>query len=158
MATKILRVKQSHFFKKFSMEEFIENLGSGTLRKNTNLGFLNREQYIHERLAWEYGGNWLYLLDTRLLFGNIATVEDTKVITEAGWFADRFIKRNKELFPKEDYKVCYINITFPDNSVKEGIALVARKVHSNFLTKHNHTLFALIAECKNDEWQPCMEI
>lgn len=41
--------------KLMSKEEFMEEHGSGTLRKNARLGFLHRDQYREERISWELG-------------------------------------------------------------------------------------------------------
>lgn len=123
--------------------EFIEEKGSGTLRKNKRLGFAWQKQYLHERLCYEFG--WLFesLPRTQVIFNDPITEGDCKPLTEAGWFIERYISMN--VFPEDKFEVKYILVENRDGTRREGVGIVIKQTSASFIPKGN-VVFAIVAE------------
>ena len=137
-----LRVQQ----RLYSMEQFIALHGSGTLRKNHRLGFRTREHYLHERAAFEFGAGWECLPVSRVRWGDAISEPDCHPVTEAGWYADRYL--TVCLFPGDRAEVKSIEVEYSDGTKREGIGLVLRATSAPWVPP-GHLGFAIIAE-----WDP----
>lgn len=127
-----------------SETDWIEKYASGTLRKNKRLGFVYRSQYLHERIAWEFGHVFELLPRSRVTFGDAISEGDCKPVTEAGWFIDRYMTQNKAIFPEDYYECKYIYAARPDVE-SEGIGIVVRATCAPWLPT-GHILFGIVTE------------
>jgi hypothetical protein len=134
---------QERILERFMNEkDWIESHASGTLRKNKKIGFAYKKQYWHERIAYEFGGNFEMLPKTRVTFGDANTESDCSSITEAGWYIERYLSH---LVFDEDYlEVKYIFIEESDGTRKEGIGVVLRQ--TSFPAPTGNIIFCLLTE------------
>lgn len=140
-----------------SAEEWIDEFGSGTLRKNKRTGFAWKVQYLEERIAFEFGWEFECFPRTRLMFNDPISEQDEHSITEAGWHIDRL----KTMYPFDDYFECkYIHLTRPDGSEREGVGVIVRKTSAQWIPS-GYMVFAIVAEYnkKKGKWKkaknPC---
>lgn len=129
-----------------SEEAWRETHGSGTLRKNSRLQMRSRQQYLQERIAWEFGHAFEILYSSRVTYGEARTEGDSHPVTEAGWFIDRYFTINGTCFPQDRYECKYISVTDPSGSgLREGIGIMVRETATPWLPE-SHCLFAIVAE------------
>lgn len=126
-----------------SADEFIERHGSGTLRKNRRVGMDWSGQYLHERTAFEFGWAFEAIHETRVLWGTPITQGDSKPVTEAGWFIDRYATICA--FPGDELEAKYITVEYPDGTRREGLGIVVRRTSATFVPE-KHMVFAIVAE------------
>jgi hypothetical protein len=126
-----------------SKEEFIETFGSGTLRKNTRIGFDTNLQYKEERVAYEFGWGFQILNHTRITFGIPISEGDCHPVTETGWHVERYLNFN--LFEEDIFEMKYIQIEESDGTKIEGIGLICRQTSASWIG-HNQILYSMIAE------------
>ncbi len=131
--------------RQMSEEKWINEHGSGTLRKNKSLGMVYRPQYLHERAAWEFGHCFELLPRSRVTFGDAITEGDCKPITEAGWFIDRYFTLNQAIFPSDQYVCKYIYASKTDGTEVEGIGIVVKMTTAKWIPS-GHILFAIVAQ------------
>lgn len=124
-------------------QEFIDQHASGTLRKNKRLGFRTREHYLHERASFEFGAGWECLPVSRVRWGDPLSEPDVKPVTEAGWFADRYI--HCCLFPGDRVEVKSIEVEYKDGTTKQGIGMVMRETSAAWVPP-GHLVFVIISE------------
>ena len=124
-------------------EEFIDKHASGTLRKNKSLRMVWKSQYLHERVAYEFGWGFECLPRSRVTFGDAYTEGDCKPITEAGWLCERYM--SLAVFPEDRCEVKYINVEYDDENKKEGIGLIVRETSAAWVPD-GHIVFAIVAE------------
>lgn len=132
-------------FRKMSAEEWIELHGSGTLRKNKRIGFAWKNQYLHERIAYEFGYAFEVLPRTRIVYNDAITEGDCHAITEAGWFMERYL--NLSIFEEDKFEVKYIIAEDADGTRREGVGLICRE--TSFELPSDNILFAIVAEFDN---------
>jgi hypothetical protein len=131
---------------------------SGTLRKNKHLGFRWYQQYLEERVAWEFGWEFECLASSRIRFNDALTEGDSKAITEAGWHMERYITLRP--FLEDRFEVKSIEVTYEDESVSEGVGLILRETSARWIP-NGHIVFAIVAEWNREkkEWlkakNPC---
>jgi len=126
-----------------SDEAFVEAHASGTLRKNKRIGMAWREQYLHERTAYEFGWCFECLPRSRVTFGDAYTEGDVHPITEAGWHIERYIVRS--VFPEDHVEAKYINVEYKDGKKREGVGMIVRQTSASFVPG-GHLVFAIVAE------------
>lgn len=126
-----------------SDEEWIENHGSGTLRKNKRICFSWRTQYLHERIAYEYGFIWECVPRTWLTFGDAITEADCHAVTEAGWHIERYMQHLA--FPEDRVETKYINVEYKGRDKREGIGMILRETSAKFIPA-GHIVFCIVAE------------
>lgn len=126
-----------------SADEFVESHASGTLRKNKRIGMAWKSQYLHERVAYEFGYGFECIPRTRITVGNPITEEDSHSITEAGWHIERY--QNMSIFPEDTYSCKYLQVEYPDSSRREGIGILVEQTSAPFIPE-GHTVYSLIAE------------
>ena len=124
-------------------DEFVERHASGTLRKNKRIGMVWREQYLHERAAYELGWAFECLPRSRVTFGDAYTEGDVKALTEAGWHIERYIEMS--VFPEDHFETKYLNVEYKDGSTREGVGIVVRQTSAQFVPG-GHLVFAIVAE------------
>ncbi len=124
-------------------DAFVEKHSSGTLRKNKRLGMVWREQYLEERIAYEFGWGFELQPRSRLTFGDAYTEADTPAVTEAGWHIERYIELN--VFPEDRFETKYVNVEYKDGRKREGIGIIVRETSAAFIPA-GHIVFAIVAE------------
>jgi hypothetical protein len=124
-------------------DSFVERHASGTLRKNKRLGMVWREQYLGERVAYEFGWEFECLPRSRVTFGDAYTEGDTPAITEAGWHIERYLELC--VFPEDELEAKYLNVEYKDGRTREGIGLVLRQTSAPWIPG-GHLVFAIVAE------------
>lgn len=124
-------------------EAFVEKHGTGTLRKNKRLGMAWNSQYLTERVRYEFGWEFEILPRSCLTFSDAITESDSKLITEAGWHAERYI--NMSIFPEDYFEVKYLTASYPDGKTKEGIGIAVRQTSAPWIPK-GHLVFVIVAE------------
>lgn len=138
-----------------SEDEFIETHASGTLRKNKRLKFRYKDQYYHERLAFEFGYPFESLPASRVMFGDPYTEGDTKALTEAGWHIDRYLAMS--IFAEDDFRPKYINVEYESGHKKEGVGIIVWTTSAPFV-RPGSIVFALVAEFDtiHKKWLPAV--
>jgi hypothetical protein len=124
-------------------DAFVERHASGTLRKNKRIGMVWREQYLHERAAYEFGWAFECLPRSRVTFGDAYTEGDVKPLTEAGWHIERYITMS--VFPEDRFEAKYLNVEYKDGAAREGVGMVVRQTSAAFVPG-GHIVFAIVAE------------
>lgn len=131
-----------------SADDFIELHASGTLRKNKRLGMVWRDQYLEERIAYEFGWCFQCLPRSRVTFGDAHTEGDTHPVTEAGWHIERYLELST--FPEDRFETKYITVEHKDGSKNEGIGIIVRETSASFVPT-GHIVFAIVAEFDVDK-------
>lgn len=129
--------------RRMDADAFIEQHASGTLRKNKRIGMVWREQYLHERAAYELGWAFECLPRSRVTFGDAYTEGDVKPLTEAGWHIERYLQLS--MFPEDQFEAKYLNVEYKDGSTREGVGMVCRQTSAAFVPA-GHLVFAIVAE------------
>lgn len=112
-------------------EEWIPKHASGTLNKNKRLGMTWRNQYIEERIAYQYGWEFEIQPRSRIMFGDAFTEGDESAVTEAGWHIERYIATNP--FPEDKFECKYINVEYAHGEKrKESELLFVKQVLNGF--------------------------
>lgn len=124
-----------------SMDEFIENYGSGTLRKNKRIGMNVSSHSLSERAHYEFGAYFECLPERFITWGEARSEPDCSPITEVGWYTERYA--NLCLFPGDEIEVKYITVEAPGEIKREGIGLIVRKTSAHWVSK-GFTVFAFI--------------
>lgn len=124
-----------------SNQEFIENHGSGTLRKNSRLGFDHKKQMLHERTAFDFGYGFECVHESHVNWGVPITEGDCHPITEAGWHIDRY---QFMAFPGDEFEAKYLKIHTLSGD-REGVGIIVRKTSAPYVPA-GFVVFALIAE------------
>jgi hypothetical protein len=132
-----------HLLREMSEEEWIEKHGSGTLRKNKSLSMRHRNQYLHERVAWEFGYGFDIMASSRITFNDAITEGDCKPITECGWHAARIITRR--IFEEDFYQAKYIIAEENNYKRREGVGLILRTTTASWIPS-GYLVFSIIAE------------
>lgn len=123
-------------------DEFVERHASGTLRKNKRLGMVWREQYLEERVAYEFGWEFQCLPRSRVTFGDAYTEGDTAALTEAGWHIERYLELCP--FPEDRFETKYVNVEYKDGSSREGVGMICRQTSAPWVPS-GHLVFAIVA-------------
>lgn len=124
-------------------DDFVERHASGTLRKNKRLGMVWREQYLVERVSYEFGWAFECLPRSRVTFGDAYTEGDVHAVTEAGWHIERYLELST--FPEDRFETKYVTVEHKDGSKNEGIGIIVRQTSASFVPA-GHIVFAIVAE------------
>lgn len=153
-AALLKRLQDRMMLRANTAEVFIDEHGSGTLRKNKRLGMAWKQQYLEERVAFEFGWEFECLPRTRITTGVAMSEGDNKSVTEAGWHADRLITLS--LFPRDVYTVCYLIVEYQDGTRREGIGVTCDTDVS--FVPEGYVVFAILAEfsAATKEWLPAV--
>ena len=142
----LLEVKElSHLIKQRTMsaEEWIAIHASGTLRKNNAIGMVWKQQYLHERVAYQYGFEFNIAPKSRVLTGEALTEGDNHSVTEAGWHIERYMTLN--LFQEESLKCVYLNVESSENEIHEGIGIVFETTTAQWIPE-GYVVYSIVAE------------
>lgn len=123
-----------------SISDFIESRGSGTLRKNKNVGMNVASHALNERIAYEFGYAFEACPERFITWGEARSEGDCKPLTEAGWHIERYASMC--LFPGDEIEAKYIIVEI-DGSRREGVGLVVRKTSIPWLPA-GYVVFAII--------------
>jgi hypothetical protein len=133
--------------------DFIENHGSGTLRKAKRLGTAYKSLYKEERVAYDFGWEFKVVPNSRITYNDAIAEGDCHSFTEACWHAERYLMKNP--FEEDDiYEFKYIIVEECEGCRYEGIGLICRQTNAQYIGDGN-TLFCIIAEYDNEkkEWK-----
>ena len=124
---------------------------SGTVKKNAKLNMKYTDQLRHEALAQTLGWTWESVQSSYLNFNDAISEGDCHAITEAGWFADRWLAT--QIFEEDYYECKYIIVDEPDGNRREGIGLICRKTNIQWI-QPGSIVFCILAEydTKNKKW------
>lgn len=156
--TLVLSIGHTNEVRSMSEDQWIDQHASGTLRKNKRLGFAYRDQYIHERVCFEFGSSFEFLPATRVTIGQPITDPDCGPVTEAGWNIDRYITRSKLIARDDQFMACYLIISYANGKKREGIGLFCKQTTATFLgIEKNCCLVAIVTEyCPTQQkYLPC---
>ena len=138
-----------------SDEQWVEEHGSGTLRKAKRLGFVWRNLYIQERTCHEWGWGFECLPRSRVSFGDALIEGDCNSLTEAAWHIERLIARN--IFKSDIFQTKYLFVS-SENINREGVGIVIRKTDAQWIPS-GHIIFSIISEYNDNVWlkanNPC---
>jgi hypothetical protein len=126
--------------RQMSESDWIENHGSGTLRKNKRIGFTYRTQYLAERVAYEFGYGFQILPRSQVTFGDPISEENCSPLTEAGWHIERYM--SLDIFG-DYFEAKYINASFRDGSQHEGVGIIVRETSAAWIPS-GHIVFSII--------------
>lgn len=132
-------------------DEFIENHGSGTLRKAKKLGAAYKSLYKEERVAYDFGWEFKAIPNSRLMYNDVIAEGDCHAFTEACWHVERYIQKNP--FKDDIFELKYLQVTEEDNTY-EGIGIFCKQTNASYIG-NGFSVFALIAEfdLKTNTWQ-----
>ena len=125
-----------------SEREFLFFHGSGTLRKNGRVGFDYKKQYLHERVAFDFGYGFEAIHESHINWGSPMSEGDCHSVTEAGWHIDRY---QFIAFPGDEFEAKYLKIHTGNGPDREGIGIIIRKTSAPYLPA-NFVVFSIIAE------------
>lgn len=128
--------------REMNADAFIQNHASGTLRKNKSIGMAWHQQYLEERICYEFGWEFECLPRSRVTFGVPNTEGDCSALTEAGWHIERYM--NLHVFPEDQMEAKYIIIENADGKRKEGIGIIFKQTSAPFIPK-GHLVFAIVS-------------
>jgi hypothetical protein len=142
--------------RKMTADEWIEAHASGTLRKNKRLGFQWREQYLQERVCFEFGWPFICVPRTRVEWGTPVTEGDNHAITEAGWHIDRMLTLWP--YPEDHFEAKHLTIE-TEAWTRRGVGLILRQTSASWVPT-GYIVCAVIAEYDSakGEWKeaiPC---
>lgn len=124
---------------------------SGTVKKNAKLGMKVTDQLRHEALCQTLGWTWESVQSSYLNYNDAISEGDCHSITEAGWFADRWL--NTQMFEEEYYECKYIIVDDHSGNRREGIGLICRNTLIQWI-QPGSMVFCILAEwdSKNKQW------
>lgn len=131
------------YIREMPADEWIEEKGSGTLRKNKRIGFAWKSQYLHERVAYEFGYCFEALPKTQVTFNDPITDADCKPLTEAGWHIERYM--SLKVFPEDRFETKYIQVEDRDGSRREGVGILVKQTSAPWVPR-GYLVFAIVAE------------
>lgn len=148
--TKEINSKNLLNLRTMSEDEFIEQHGSGTLRKAKRLGTAWKSLYKEERIAYDFGWEFKCVPNSRITYNDAIAEGDCHSFTEACWHAERYIVRNP--YSEDKFSFKYI-IVEEEGTKYEGIGLICRETSAKYIGDGN-TVFAIIAEYDtvNHKW------
>jgi hypothetical protein len=136
-------LKERVYIREMPAEDWIDEKGSGTLRKNKRIGFAWKSQYLHERVAYEFGFAFEVMPKTQVTFNDPITEGDCKPLTEAGWHIERYMSLS--VFPEDRFETKYIQVEDRDGSRREGVGIVVKQTSAPWIPK-GHLVFAIVTE------------
>jgi len=126
-----------------SEDDFIERHASGTLRKAKRIGMDYFDQYMHERVAYEFGWVFESVPANRVSYRKAESAGDCKAITEASWHIERYLERS--VFHEDKFCVGYLGISDEDgNVISEGIGIIVLETSAQFIPT-GHVVCGIVA-------------
>ncbi len=97
----------------------LSNRLSGSLKKAARLGAKVNDQLRQEALAQTLGWTWESVQSSYLTFNDAVSEGDNHSLTEAGWFADRWLAVN--IFDEDFFEYKYIIISNQDGTRRASV-------------------------------------
>lgn len=132
-----------------SMEDFIDKLGSGTLRKSARLGFNVQEAYLQERAQVEFGSGFEVVPSSRVTYSDIKLIP-CAALTELGWHAERMMEMSP--FESDQFVCKQFEIEYANGRIREGAGILVRKTSAPWVPK-GQMVIAIVAERVNGQYQ-----
>ena len=156
--TKVVEFKKSGTkldkVRTMSKAEFIENHGSGTLRKNARIGLKHNEQYWSERIAYEFGWEFQMLPATRVTIGEAQTEGDVKGLTEYGWFVERYMMTR--VFEEDIVKPVFLQTEDSEGVKTEGNGIMIEQTSFGIPTGKVIFAFITIFNTETNQWEEAL--
>lgn len=124
-------------------ETFVEKHASGTLRKNKRIGMVWREQYLHERAAYELGWAFECLPRSRVTFGDAYTEGDVKALPKPAGTSSGTSRCRCS--PRTTSRRSTSTSNTRTARRREGVGMVVRQTSAQFVPG-GHLVFAIVAE------------
>ena len=132
-------------------EGWIQEYGSGSLRRAMQEGMRWREMYYDERTAFEFGHRFSPVLKSRLMIGEPFAEGDSSATTETCWWA----RRLRKLLPTCQVRVVQAHQTQEDESIHEGIAIqIVPQVNPHWLPA-GRSIIAFTTDKDGNTVNPC---
>lgn len=157
--TKIVPISESlalplciSYVRSLTENGFIENHGSGTLRKAKMLGSAYISLYREERIAYDFGWEFRIAPNSRITYNDAVAEGDCHSVTEAQWFAERYMTLNR--FTEDKWSFKYIIVEDVDGTRTEGIGLFCKQTCADYIGVGN-SLYCIITEwdIEKKEWK-----
>lgn len=124
---------------------------SGTVKKNAALNMKVTDQLRGEALAQTLGWTWESVQSSLLNFNDAISEGDCHAITEAGWFADRYIQLKH--FAEDHFEMKYIIVDDHAGERKEGVGLICRQTNIQWIQPGSIVFcFLTLWDPFNKEW------
>lgn len=134
--------------REMSKEEFIENWGSGTLRKSTKLGFDTQEVYWQERVRFEFGSGFEVIQRSRVTYSDIKLVS-SQALTELGWHAERMIELRP--FESDEFVCKQFEVEYADGKIRQGAGIFVKETSCSWIPQ-GYMVFSIVAEKKDGKY------
>jgi hypothetical protein len=134
----------------------LNNRLSGTLKKNSKIGFKCKSQLLHEAICQTLGWGFESIPCSYLTFNDPVSEGDCKSITEVGWHFDRLLCIS--IFPEDNFELKYINIQDEKgNIIRQGIGIIVKETSVQWIP-NGHLVFCLLTEYDNikNTWSDCI--
>lgn len=133
-----------------SQSDFIEKLGSGSLRKSDRLGFNIQEAYLQERAQVEFGAAFVVVARSRVTYSDIKLVP-SQALTELGWHAERMITLRP--FESDVFTCKQFEVEFAEGKMWEGAGILVQKTSAEWVPK-GFMVLALVTEKIDGTYAP----
>lgn len=138
--------------RELSAADFIEQFGSGTLRKSARLGFNIQDAYLQERAQVEFGAGFEVIPGSRVTYSDIKLVPGA-ALTELGWHAERMIELRP--FESDCFQCKQFELEYADGSVREGAGILVLRTSASWLPLGQMVL-AIVTEKRNGQYLSAM--
>lgn len=135
--------------RELTRDAFIENYGSGTLRKSARLGFNVQDVYLRERAQLEFGYGFEVVPRSRVTYTDIKLVS-CAAMTELGWHAERMIEMRP--FESDTFVCKTFEVEFADGRKKEGVGILVWQTSAAWIPQGSMAL-AIVAERRNGAYE-----
>lgn len=129
---------------------------SGTVKKNSKVGFNVNLQLEHEALCQTLGWGFESIVSTRVNFNDAISEGDCHSLTEVGWHFDRMTQI--QLFPEDYFELKYIVIQDEAGNIqRQGIGIIVRETSIQWIKK-GKLVIAMLTEydLAKKEWTDCI--
>jgi len=154
-------LKFQHLMRSTPIKEWLndQNLASrlsGTLRKNSRLGFKYLSQLEHEAICQVLGYGFESMQSSYITFNDPVTEGDCHALTEVGWHFDRLLHIHP--FDEDRFELKYINIQDINGNIeRQGVGIIVRETSIQWI-RSGTLVFSLLAEynSKDKKWSECI--
>lgn len=131
-----------------SKEDFINQCGSGTLRKSQKLGFDIQEAYLQERVRLEFGTGFEVIQRSRVTYSDIKLIS-SQALTELGWHAERMIELRA--FESDKFICKQFEIEYADGRVRQGAGILITESSCSWIPQ-GFMIYCIVAEKKDGKY------
>lgn len=130
-------------------QTWIQIHGSGTLRHAYELKTAYRDLYLHERVAFTFGGAFSFVPKSRISTGAVLAEADCHPFTEGCWNIRR---RHAEGFPGDKWSgPLYLSVS-KDSITEQGMGILLEKANGCKWIPEVYVVYAIVAPVKNGKY------